>query len=343
MYELSEYDYELPRELIAQEPSAVRDGSRLLVLERKSGNINIMGFREIIDFFSKGDVLVLNDTKVIPARLYGVSERNSAEIEILLLKEIEDNTWEIMIKPGKKVRSGDRIILQNGVVCLISRTTENGNRIAVFDSELDFFGFINRHGHIPLPPYIERDDNTEDKSRYQTVYAKVPGAAAAPTAGLHFTRELLEDLRKKGVDIVSVLLHVGLGTFRPIKTEKITDHKMHKEYYEVSTEAAETINNAKSKGKKIFAVGTTVARTLETVGQDSGLVRPGSGETGIFIYPGCRFKVIDHLITNFHLPKSTLILLVSAFSSVEMIKRAYDLAIKENMRFFSYGDAMLII
>ena len=343
MYEVSDYDYELPKELIAQKPSGIRDQSRLLVLNRSGGDIKIINFKDIRDFFSPGDVLVLNETKVLPARLYGISQRNSAEIELLLLKETGENTWEIMIRPGRKVRCGDTIILKKGVTCYIQKVTDEGNRIAVFESEMDFFEFIEKYGHIPLPPYIERNDNIEDKTRYQTVYAKIPGAVAAPTAGLHFTHELLTELDNRGVEIVNILLHVGAGTFKPIKTERVTDHRMHKEFYEVSEKAAEKLNTAKKNGKNIFAVGTTVARALESVCDDSGVIKPGRGDTDIFIYPGYRFKVIDHLITNFHLPKSTLLLLVSAFSSIEMIKKTYDIAVKEKMRFFSYGDAMLII
>ncbi|MDD4205089.1 MAG: tRNA preQ1(34) S-adenosylmethionine ribosyltransferase-isomerase QueA [Candidatus Delongbacteria bacterium] len=343
MYEVSDYDYELPRELIAQKPTGVRDQSRLLVLNRDGGDVNIINFKDIKNFFSEGDVLVLNETKVLPARLYGISQRNSAEIELLLLKEVSENVWEVMIRPGRKVRCGDRIVFEEGVTCCIQKITEEGNRIALFETEMNFFEFIEKYGHIPLPPYIERKDDIEDKSRYQTVYAKIPGAVAAPTAGLHFTNELLDELKGRGVEIVYILLHVGAGTFKPIKTDRVTDHKMHKEFFNVSEEAAEKINEARRNGNKIFAVGTTVARALESVAEDSGLVKPGSGETEIFIYPGYRFKVIDRMITNFHLPKSTLILLVSAFSSIEMIKKAYITAVNERMRFFSYGDAMLII
>jgi len=343
MYDLSDYDYELPKKLIAQKPMGRRDSSRLLTVRRDTEEIVVGKFTDVTQYFNKGDVLVLNETKVIPARLFGTSLRNSAVIEIFLLKEIEENVWEIMIKPGRKIKDGDEIKLDDDVRCHIQSRTTEGNRIAVFDFEGSFYEFIDKFGRTPLPPYIEREPDQEDKKRYQTVYAKVPGAVAAPTAGLHFTRKVLKQLEDKGVEIVSILLHVGAGTFKPIKSANIKDHKMHSEFYKVSDETARRINSAKIKGGKIFAVGTTVVRTLESLSDRYGKLRPGSGETDIFIYPGFKFRVTDHIITNFHLPKSTLILLVSAFSSTELIKKAYNKAVTEQMRFFSYGDAMLII
>ncbi|HAQ62069.1 TPA: tRNA preQ1(34) S-adenosylmethionine ribosyltransferase-isomerase QueA [Candidatus Delongbacteria bacterium] len=342
MYEVSDYDFILPKRLIAQKPTGKRDKSRLLTIDRKYGTIGTGIFSEIEKWFDPGDVLVLNETKVIPARLYGRTE-DDAEIEILLLREIEENLWEIMVKPGRKVKINGTIFFDGNASCTIQKITAEGNRTAIFECEQNFFDFIETYGKVPLPPYIERDAVELDKNRYQTVYAKVPGAVAAPTAGLHFTDDLLGSLKIKGVNICTIVLHVGAGTFKPIKVKSILDHKMHREYYEVTEQAAELINNAKSRGNKIFAVGTTAARTLETVSDKSGKIAPSKGETDIFIYPGYKFKIVDHLITNFHLPKSSLILLVSAFSSIEMIKKAYDLAIKEEFRFYSYGDAMLIL
>jgi S-adenosylmethionine:tRNA ribosyltransferase-isomerase len=343
MYDLSDYDYEIPAKLIAQKPIGRRDNSRLLTVDRGTENINITKFRDITDYFSEGDVLVLNETKVIPARLFGRSERNSEVIEIFLLKEIEENVWEIMVRPGRKVKNGDRIILDDNVFCRVQKSNGEGSSTAVFECDRDLYEFISTKGKIPLPPYINREPVESDKTRYQTVFAKIPGAVAAPTAGLHFTPALLQKLAGKGVDIVKILLHVGEATFKPMKAKTITDHKMHSEYYEISQESAERINSARANGKKIFAVGTTVVRTLETMSDANGQLRPGSGETDIFIYPGYKFKITDHIITNFHLPKSTLILLVAAFSSLDLIKKAYSTAVKEKMRFFSYGDAMLII
>ncbi|MFO7809864.1 MAG: tRNA preQ1(34) S-adenosylmethionine ribosyltransferase-isomerase QueA [Candidatus Delongbacteria bacterium] len=343
MYELSEYDFDLPGELIAQRPLRSRSGSKMLTVERDTGHIYSKKFRDIPDFFDKGDVLVLNETKVIPARIFGTNAKILKKIEILLLKEIEENYWEIMIKPGKRIKNGDTVDLEDNAKCLIQRSTQNGTRTAIFEYENNIYDYIEKYGKMPLPPYIERESEKSDKERYQTVYARVPGAVAAPTAGLHFTPELLDELNKKGVKIVNILLHVGAGTFRPIRTESILDHKMHSEYYEMPEESADAINKAKAAGKKICAVGTTAVRTLETVSDDNGFVCSGKGSTDIYIYPGYKFKVTDCLITNFHLPRSTLLLLVSAFSSGKLIKKAYDKAIKDRYRFYSYGDAMLII
>ncbi len=342
MYEVSDYDFILPKRLIAQKPIGKRDKSRLLTIDRKDGTISIGVFSEIEKMFNKGDVLVINETKVIPARIFGKTE-NGIEIEILLLKELEENLWEIMIRPARKVKINGKIFLAGNASCTIQKITAEGNRTAIFECEQNFFDFIETYGKVPLPPYIEREASDMDRNRYQTVYAKVPGAVAAPTAGLHFSDDLLESLKRKGVDICTIVLHIGAGTFKPIKVKSILDHKMHREYYEVTDRTADVINNAKYKGNKIFAVGTTAARTLETVSDSYGKIIAGKGETDIFIYPGYKFKVVDHLVTNFHLPKSSLILLVSAFSSIEMIKKAYELAIKEEFRFYSYGDAMLIL
>lgn len=343
MYELSEYGFELPKKLIAQKPLASRTGSKLLTLDRRSGDLLSEKFINIKKYFESGDVLVLNETKVMPARLFGILEKNGKKIELLLLKEIEENVWEVMVKPGRGLKNGDRIVLEENAEFIVQRTTESGCRIVIFEHDDSLYEYIERYGKMPLPPYIERNSNEDDKARYQTVYAKTPGAVAAPTAGLHFTEEILSELRSAGVLIVKILLHVGAGTFKPVKTESILDHKMHSEYYELSKESADIINSAKKAGKKICAVGTTAVRTLETVADEKGFVREAKGETDIFIYPGYKFKVTDRMITNFHLPKSTLILLVSAFSSIEMIKKAYDKAINENYRFYSYGDAMLIL
>ncbi len=343
MYDLSEYDYDVPEELIAQEPLSRRSGSRLMTVNKSTGDIGIGKFKDISAYFSKGDVLVLNETKVIPARLFGVSERNSAAIELFLVREIDKNVWEIMIKPGRKVKTGDTIRLEKNALCAIQGPTEEGHRIAIFNCSGDFYKYIKENGKVPLPHYIGREPVQADKTRYQTVFARVPGAVAAPTAGLHFTNGILKELSGKGVNIVKVILHVGAGTFKPIKTINIRDHKMHSEYYEVPEETASSVNKARKSGEKIFAVGTTVVRALETMSDQNGNLKSGSGNTDIFIYPGYKFKITDRIITNFHLPKSTLILLVSAFSSIELIKRAYSEAVKAKMRFFSYGDAMLII
>jgi S-adenosylmethionine:tRNA ribosyltransferase-isomerase len=342
MYEVSDYDFILPKNLIAQKPLGKREASRLLILNRENGSVSTGGFTDIENYIQEGDVVVLNVTKVIPARLFAKNQ-NKAEIEILLLKEIEENLWEIMIKPGRKVKLNDTLLLENDAKCRIQSVTSCGNRTAIFECECDFYDYIDKYGKVPLPPYIERKDTEMDRKRYQTVYAKVPGAVAAPTAGLHFTERILKRLKDKGVVVCSIVLHVGAGTFKPIKTRSILDHKMHSEYYEVSKKSADIINDAKEKGGRIFAVGTTAVRTLESVADERGFIKHGKGETDIFIYPGYRFKAVDHMITNFHLPKSTLILLVSAFSSIEMIKSAYSRAIKEEFRFFSYGDAMLIL
>ncbi|MBN2856933.1 MAG: tRNA preQ1(34) S-adenosylmethionine ribosyltransferase-isomerase QueA [Candidatus Delongbacteria bacterium] len=343
MYELSEYGFELPKKLIAQKPLASRTGSKLLTLDRSTAELFSENFTDIKKYFEPGDVLVLNETKVMPARLFGSIEKSGKKIEILLLKETEENVWEVMVKPGRGLKVGDRITMESGASFIVQSSTENGGRIVIFEHDESLYEYIDKYGKMPLPPYIEREATEDDKARYQTVYAKIPGAVAAPTAGLHFTDDILSDLSSAGVLVVKILLHVGAGTFKPVKSESILDHKMHSEYYEISQESADIINSAKKSGKKICAVGTTAVRTLETVADENGFVKEAKGETDIFIYPGYKFKVTDRMITNFHLPKSTLILLVSAFSSIEMIKKAYDKAINENYRFYSYGDAMLIL
>ncbi len=344
MYDLSDYNIDIPKKMIAQKPLTDRTLSKLMVLDRSTGNVKTGRFTDIVKFFKPGDVLVVNETQVIPARLFGKCERNGKKIEILVLNETEENLWEIMLKPGKSIRGGDKIVLNDGAECLIQSGNSNGNRFAVFECNDDcFYSYLDKHGKVPLPPYIDRNDVDDDKKRYQTVYAKIPGAVAAPTAGLHFTDDLLNDIRNAGVHVTGLTLHVGAGTFAPVRTKNIKDHKMHSEYYEINEQSADIINTARANGGKIFAVGTTTVRTLETVSDEKGFVKAGKGRTDIFIYPGYRFRSTDHLITNFHLPQSTLILLVSAFSSTDMIKSAYSRAVDENFRFYSYGDAMLII
>ncbi|MDA3838923.1 MAG: tRNA preQ1(34) S-adenosylmethionine ribosyltransferase-isomerase QueA [Candidatus Delongbacteria bacterium] len=343
MLELSDYDYELPKELIAQEPTKARDSSRLLVVNRETNDISLKNFKDVINYLDKGDVLVINETKVIPARFFAIRKDTGAKIEIFLLKEISENTWEVMVKPGRKAKLNIELELPGDATCTLKSITETGTRIAEFKSEDDFLDYIHENGNMPLPPYIDREVNSNDKDRYQTVFASKPGAVAAPTAGLHFTDELLKEIENKGIKIAKIVLHVGIGTFKPIKVTNIKDHKMHEEYYEVSTEAAEIINKAKSVNNKIIALGTTSVRAIESVADEKGIIQAHSGETDIFIYPGYKFRVVDKLITNFHLPKSSLMLLVSAFSSINMIKKAYQKAIDEEYRFFSYGDAMIII
>ncbi len=340
--ELKTHDfyYELPEELIAQTPAEKRDGSRLLFLERESGKIKHERFFDIVDHLSAGDVLVINRSKVIPARLYGKRADTGAPVEILLLKRRGGDEWETLVKPGKKCRVGNNIIFGNGELrAQITEVLEDGNRILRFDADGgDVNGTLHRLGEMPLPPYITSRE--ADMSRYQTVYAKEEGSAAAPTAGLHFTTELLERLKEKGVEVVSVLLHVGLGTFRPVKEEAITDHEMHSEWFSISEEAAEKINSRKGR---LIAVGTTSCRVLESVADDNGIVHAGEGETAIFIYPGYRFKAIQGLVTNFHLPESTLIMLVSAFAGRENVLGAYREAVEMRYRFFSFGDCCLIL
>ena len=338
----SSYGYELPGELIAQTPSEKRDMSRLLVLRRSDGETGDFLFRDIEGFLEPGDCLVINDTKVIPARLYGRSEGHSGEVETVLLRRTGEpgEVWECLTRPGKKTRPGDTVDYGCGVTGRVLGVGDGGVRRIAFDCEGSFYDKLDKIGVMPLPPYIT--EKLEDKSRYQTVYAEYEGSAAAPTAGLHFTGELLDRIEKKGVTVARVTLHVGLGTFRPVKEDIITEHRMHSEYIRVTEETAALINGARARGGRIIAVGTTSCRTLESVEDEDGVVRPFSGETGIFIYPPYRFRATDALITNFHLPESTLLMLVSAFGGYENVMRAYGHAVRERYRFFSFGDAMFI-
>lgn len=336
-----DFDFDLDEDLIAQHPMKNRDESRLMVMNRTSGEISHKRFYDIVDYLEPGDVLVLNDTRVIPARLFGNRPDKDEKIEVLLVKREEDDVWETLVKPGKKMKLGSNITfgggLLNGEVVDIN---DEGNRFIKFSYEGIFEEILDELGNMPLPPYIT--EKLEDKERYQTVYAKHEGSAAAPTAGLHFTNELLDTIRQKGVIVKFVTLHVGLGTFRPVKVDDVEKHNMHSEMYIMPKDTADAINEAKKNGNKIIAVGTTCIRTLESVHKKHGDIREDSGWTDIFIYPGFEFKVVDSLITNFHLPKSTLLMLVSAFSTKENILRAYDIAVKERYRFFSFGDAMFI-
>ncbi len=335
-----DFDYYLPKELIAQHPAQKRDMSRLLVMDKKTGEIEHKHFYDIIDYLNAGDVLVINNTKVIPARLMGLKKGGTAHIEVLLLKQVgETDQWEVLVHPGKRAKVGTEIIFGDGrLTAKVIADTDTG-RIVEFSYEGIFNEILDQLGTMPLPPYITEYDG--DMSRYQTVYAKFAGSAAAPTAGLHFTEELLEEIKQKGIEVVEVLLHVGLGTFRPVQVDDVTKHKMHTEFYSVSQEAAERLNKAKAEGRRIISVGTTSTRTLESAFKD-GKIQAGSGETDIFIYPGYEFKVVEALITNFHLPKSTLVMLVSALASKEFILHAYEVAVEEKYRFFSFGDAMFI-
>ncbi|HHY82330.1 MAG TPA: tRNA preQ1(34) S-adenosylmethionine ribosyltransferase-isomerase QueA [Clostridiales bacterium] len=338
---VSDFDYELPEELIAQTPLEKRDESRLLVYHRKSKVIEHRVFKEIGEYLYPGDCLVINDTKVIPARLLGNREDTGGKIEFVLLNREEGDTWRVLVKPGRRAQIGTRFVFGDGLLkAEVLSKTEEGGRIVRFFFDGVFEEVLDRVGIMPLPPYIHEE--LKDKNRYQTVYARYEGSAAAPTAGLHFTPELLKQLEDKGVIIARVTLHVGLGTFRPVKAENIEEHKMHEEVYDVSQEAADCINGARKAGNRIIAVGTTSLRTLESIADESGVIHSGKGETGIFIYPGYRFKVTDALITNFHLPKSTLLMLVSALAGREEILKVYEEAISERYRFFSFGDAMFI-
>lgn len=342
MMKLSDFNYILPEELIAQDPLEKRDNSRLMVLHRDTGAWEHKHFYDIIDYLNPGDCLVVNNTKVIPARLMGVKEDTGASIEVLLLKRKEEKIWETLVKPGKKARIGARISFGDGLLIgEVIDIVEEGNRLIRFEYEGIFEEILDKLGQMPLPPYITH--RLQDKNRYQTVYAKYDGSAAAPTAGLHFTEELLEKIQKKGIRIAKVTLHVGLGTFRPVKEENVLEHHMHSEFYMVDEAAADAINETKAAGGRIIAVGTTSTRTLETVAEPDGHIPVKSGWTDIFIYPGYQFKAVDCLITNFHLPESTLIMLVSALADRETVLRAYEEAVREKYRFFSFGDAMLIL
>ncbi len=352
---LSDFYYDLPQELIAQDPLERRSESKLMVLDRANNTIEHKHFYDVIDYLNPGDCLVINDTKVIPARLMGVKEDTGAAIEVLLLKRKDDSTWETLVKPGKKARVGARIVfganldkcdeitgkITGKLVGEVVDIVEEGNRLIRFEYEGIFEEILDELGQMPLPPYITH--KLEDKNRYQTVYAKHDGSAAAPTAGLHFTKELLDKIEAKGIRIAHVTLHVGLGTFRPVKEENILDHHMHSEFYMIDKDAADIINTTKKNGGRVISVGTTSTRTLETVGDENGYVREASGWTEIFIYPGYNFKVVDSLITNFHLPESTLLMLVSALYDREKVLAAYEEAVNERYRFFSFGDAMIII
>lgn len=338
----TDFYYELPEELIAQDPLEDRSSSRLLVLDRKSGAVSHHVFREITEYLKEGDCLVINDTKVIPARLIGSKIGTDAKIEVLLLKRKENNIWETLVKPGKKMKAGAKISFGDGLLTgEVIDIVEEGNRLIRFSFEGIFEEILDQLGQMPLPPYITHQ--LQDKNRYQTVYAVHEGSAAAPTAGLHFTHELLEQIEEMGVKIAKVTLHVGLGTFRPVKAEHIADHHMHSEFYQIGEEAAQVINATKAEGSRVICVGTTSCRTVESAADKQGAVKAGSGWTEIFIYPGYRFNVLDGLVTNFHLPESTLVMLVSALAGREQILKAYEEAIKERYRFFSFGDAMLIL
>ncbi len=342
----SDFYYDLPEELIAQHPLQKRDASRLMVLDRARGTLTHKHFYDIVEYLNEGDVLVINDSKVIPARLYGhVEDRPDAKIELLLLRQRALDTWETLVKPGKRARIGARLIFGEGLLtATVTDIVEEGNRILQFDYDREryqnIYEILHKIGMMPLPPYIT--ERLADNSRYQTVYAREEGSAAAPTAGLHFTPELLSRVREKGVAIAPVMLHVGLGTFRPVKAERLDEHVMHTEYISVSEESAALINKCRAAGGRVIAVGTTSCRTLESATDESGIVHPVCGDTGIFIYPGYRFRAVDALITNFHLPESTLVMLVSAFYDRERVLAAYETAVREKYRFFSFGDAMLI-
>ncbi len=337
----SDFFYHLPEELIAQHPAEPRDSSRLMVYDRKLDKVTHTVFSQVTDFLRPDDLLVVNNTRVLPARLEGVRKDTGGRMEFLLLKRLDRDRWEVMVKPGRRARTGAEFVFSDQLSAVVEQSTDFGGRVVRFRYEGVFEELLSRVGTMPLPHYIH--EKLTDKERYQTVYAKVDGSAAAPTAGLHFTPELLKKIEALGVERAEVLLHVGLGTFRPVKAEEITDHKMHSEHYEISPEAAEQINRAKAAGRRVVAVGTTSVRTLESAADERGMVSPCRAETSIFIYPGYRFKCVDALITNFHLPESTLIMLVAALTGREKILELYDLAVRERYRFFSFGDAMLIV
>ena len=338
----SDFYYDLPEELIAQDPLEDRTASRLLVLDRKTGAVKHKIFSDVIDYLNKGACLVINNTRVIPARLIGEKEGTGGKVEVLLLKRRANDVWETLVKPGKKLKPGAKITFGDGRLrAEVLEVVEEGNRLVKFHYEGIFEEILDSLGEMPLPPYITH--KLEDKEMYQTVYAKFDGSAAAPTAGLHFTKELLNKIEEKGIKISSITLHVGLGTFRPVKVDDVNNHHMHTEWYEVNAEAAEIINETKRNGGRVICVGTTSCRTIESVADDNGYMKAKTGETDIFIYPGYKFKVMDGLITNFHLPESTLVMLVSAFAGKENVLSAYETAVKEKYRFFSFGDAMILI
>ena len=338
----SDFFYDLPEELIAQDPLEDRTASRLLVLNRETGAVEHKIFSDVIDYLNEGDCLVINNTRVIPARLIGEKEGTGGKVEVLLLKRRANDVWETLVKPGKKLKPGAKITFGDGRLrAEVLEVVEEGNRLVIFHYEGIFEEILDSLGEMPLPPYITH--KLEDKEMYQTVYAKFDGSAAAPTAGLHFTKELLNKIEEKGIKISSITLHVGLGTFRPVKVDDVNNHHMHTEWYEVNAEAAEIINETKRNGGRVICVGTTSCRTIESVADDNGYMKAKTGETDIFIYPGYKFKVMDGLITNFHLPESTLVMLVSAFAGKENVLSAYETAVKEKYRFFSFGDAMILI
>ena len=337
----SDFYYDLPKELIAQTPVEPRDSSRLLVLDRSTGEVTHRHFYDIIDYLNEGDLIVANDSRVLPARIYGVKYETGARVEFLLLKQISGTRWETLCKPGKKAREGARFSFGDGILrAEVVEVKDDGNRVVDFDCDENFFATLDKIGQMPLPPYITEE--LKDKERYQTVYSHELGSAAAPTAGLHFTDELMERIRQKGVNIAYVTLHVGLGTFRPVKVDDVTKHKMHSEHYEIPQETADLIRQTKENGGRVIAIGTTSCRTLESVATEYGEIRACDGFTDIFIYPGYQFKVLDGLVTNFHLPESTLIMLVSAFAGYDNVMNAYKIAVEERYRFFSFGDAMMI-
>lgn len=340
---LSDFKYNLPEKLIAQYPSEQREKCRLMVLDRATGNTEDKVFEQVVDYFEKGDSLVLNETKVFPARLEGTKDKTDAKVEVFLLRELEKNLWEVLVKPARKVRVGNRLSIGNDLSCDVIDNTVSGGRVVRFNYKGDFYSIVDKIGRSPLPPYIKREPEPMDKERYQTVYARVRGAVAAPTAGLHFSPQLLKEIEKKGVKIVKVVLHLGLGSFRPVVVEDLSRHKMDSEYYEIPQEAADAINETKRNKRKVFAVGTSVVRALETSVTSEGWAKPGSGWTDKFIFPPYDFKIVDRLITNFHLPNSTLLMLVSAFATRDQIFKAYRRAIREKYHFYSYGDSMLII
>lgn len=337
----SDFFYDLPKELIAQTPVEPRDSSRLLLLNRKNGNIEHKHFYDIIDYLNEGDLLVVNDSRVLPARIYGTKDETGAKVEFLLLKQVSGNKWETLCKPGKKAKEGAKFSFGNGLLkATVVEVKDDGNRIVDFECDENFFATLDKIGQMPLPPYITEE--LKDRERYQTVYSNELGSAAAPTAGLHFTKELMKKIEEKGVKFAYVTLHVGLGTFRPVKVDDVTNHKMHSEHYEIPEETAKLINETKKNGGRVIAVGTTSCRTLESVATFFGEIKACDGFTDIFIYPGYKFKVLDGLITNFHLPESTLIMLVSAFAGYENVMNTYKTAVDEKYRFFSFGDAMFI-
>jgi S-adenosylmethionine:tRNA ribosyltransferase-isomerase len=342
-YHLEDFHYNLPKELIAQYPLKERDACRLMVIDRKNNKITHHQFVDLLNFLKPKDCLVLNDTQVFPARLFGQKDRTGAQVEVFLLRNLEGNLWEVLVNPARKVRIGNKIVFDDNLICDVVDNTLSGGRIVEFSSNGNIYHILDKIGKVPLPPYIKRNPEEIDKEYYQTVYAQKPGAVAAPTAGLHFTSNLLKKIKQDGVNIAQITLHIGLGTFRPVQVDDISRHRMDSEYYEVEHESARIINQTKENGGSILAIGTTTVRVLETLADNHGYIRPARGWTDKFIYPPYEFKIIHKLITNFHLPGSTLLMLVSAFSSLDIIKKAYNEAINEKYQFYSYGDAMLIV